>query len=640
MLTNVYDSSSAIAEGVDIDAFKAAAEEMATRPRCMLVIEPEGAMTTLREDSIQEVSVERSVGDSDAFTYGSTVAGCLRFSVLTGVLDEVVGHGSAVDVYMGFEIEGSDYFVKLGRYFVDDNETDRGLMFSSYVAYDILASEKANTVFHHPSRNAGMDMNSAPGISLQPGGGTHSIIEVLQNAARAIGVNVAALPNQAGTIAATTGTGPVPLCSSIGRGGTFISQALELDFGDDSIQMNTGRLWDFTIRDLLSRLAMLVGCNVITDENGDIKLVAPGGSNSAYTITKRSYQMNGFVFGNPDEQAYDVTFSHVFLDKTFVFGGYKIPDITGRYSTSDKVDVSATPTFQYVYDPSGGIRVYGEGTSVPDGYGFHFDDSYVAREYICGEYKEGSFAATPSNTLNPSWSSLFNSNFFKRVPLPFSYNVIDVPCQGFPFLEPFDALRVTDMAGVTKGTHAITVTHTFNGAMSTKLVAAKPSADGGATSPTQTASQARTEFSVGQSLGVGVRTLAEAGATIAVSTSYFSSPSRVGWNIEEYPDNSIKAWGLIEMKGENGVPMRAYNIMRRSSSERFLQLPVALSDVRYIRFGNAGGSSILGADAIADSMINNYTYRFWPIEYATGSATKEEFRLFVELYGVRTVGGD
>lgn len=639
MLTNVYDSNSAIAEDVDIDDFKAAAEEMATRPRCMLVIEPEGAMTTLREDSIQEVSVERSVGDSDAFTYGSTVAGCLRFSVLTGVLDEVVGHGSAVDVYMGFEIEGSDYFVKLGRYFVDDNETERGLMFSSYVAYDILASEKANTVFHDPRRNAGVNISNSPGVRPMPGtGATISIKDALQRAASALGANVADLP-QGVVSTANKGTGPVPLCSSIGSGKTYLGEQYVASL-NETAQLNTGRLFDFTIRDLLSRLAMLIGCNVITDENGDIKLVTPGGSNSAYTLTKRSYQMNGFVFSNPDDQAYDVTFSHVILDKTFVFGNYRVPgdySIYSEYGADVGIDVSATPTYQYVYDPNGGIRVYGEGTSVPDGYGFHFDDSYVAREYVYGEYKEESFSATPSNTLNPSWDSLFKSNFFKRVPLPFSYNVLDVTCQGFPFLEPFDALSVTDMAGVTKGTHAITVTHTFNGAMSTKLVAAKPSADGGTTSPTQTASQARTEFSVGQSLGVGVRTLAVDGATIAASTSSFSSPSRVGWNIEEYPDNSIKAWGLIEL---DEVPMRAYNIMRRSSAERFLQLPVALSDVRYIRFGNAGGSSILGADAIADGMINSYTYRFWPIEYATGSATRENFRLFVELYGVRTVGGD
>lgn len=362
------------------------AKALAHTPCAKLVCTDGQTTKTFTKNEFQSFSVERSACVSGTFTLGSTVAGVFTATLLTSALR---GAGFAtlanlkVTAYMGYVVNGSEVYLQEGIFYLDDSETtDKGL-FTEVKGYDLFMSpvmdEPINTTFLE-----GFSSTLTP-----------------QQAFAAL---AAAYPAYSFSYSNIDSTGTTPV---------FVDETM-------------------TIRDVLSRLAISAGCNLIVSPTEVITCVFPATEPANMSSVPASR-----TFGTRDFKSCEIDAR----DKTYI-----------TYLECDVQSDSGSVKAQY---PDASVI----SALAPYSVGLSYDNSY---------FTDSSVLATVYQRFMPY---VYTGQSYRNL----HYQGHNLDLRGFPYLEPFDGCAVTRRR--TDGTNEtfflvpFTVKHTYNGAIVTNLSA-------------------------------------------------------------------------------------------------------------------------------------------------------------------------
>ena len=361
------------------------AKALAHTPCAKLVCTDGQTTVTFTKSDIQSFSVERSACASGTFTLGSTVAGTFTATLLTSSLTSANFATLAnlkVTAYMGYVVNGSEVYLQEGVFYLDDSETtDKGL-FTDVKGYDLFMS-------------AGMDEPIST-----------DFLQVFEDSLT---------PQQA--FAA-------------------IESAYDWTF-DYSAVASTGTMpviidGQMTVRDVLSRLAIAAGCNLIVSPTETITCVFPATQPDSISDVPAA-----LTFGTRDFKSCEIDAR----DKTYItYLGCQVQLDTG----TEDVQYPDASTIQ---------------TLAPNSVGLTYDNTYFtdssALQTVYGRFMPYTFSGQ-------SYRNLF-------------YQGHSMDLRGFPYIEPFDGLAVTRRK--TDGTNEtfflvpFTVKQTYNGAIVTSISA-------------------------------------------------------------------------------------------------------------------------------------------------------------------------
>ncbi|MBO7673612.1 MAG: hypothetical protein J6S63_01225 [Atopobiaceae bacterium] len=343
-----------------------------------------GVTTTLTKNEIQEFTVERSACSSSTFTLGSTVASTLHMTVLTSSLAGFATlDGVMVEPYMGFEIAGVPTLIQEGVFWIDDSQTKDMGLFTQLVAYDVFMSAVMDEAIDPLFATATFD---------------------------------AALPtydNFSGFASVYTGLS--------------FDYSLVDTTGDTPVIIED----TMTVREVLSRLAVAAGCNLIASNTGTITCAFPATEPPDLTTIDAALQIT------PNE--------------------YKSCDIDGK----DKTFITYV-SCNVVGDSGSYDEQYPDAATVeslaPGSVGLSFDNTYFsdtsALQTVYGRFMPYQFVGEPYRNLH--------------------YQGHTLTIKGMPYIEPFDGMSVErTMKGVTTTDFIVpfTIRHTYNGGLSTTISA-------------------------------------------------------------------------------------------------------------------------------------------------------------------------
>lgn len=374
---------------------------------------------TLSSDSISSFAVTRSAGTDDVLTIGSVVSAQLDMTVKRDMLPQYI-HGLSVVPKMGYMVDGSPQLCSLGVMYIDDTVSERSGLFYNLTAYDILASGVCDSV--------------VPAGVWDPQGDS---VTVVTNLAKLIDPTNY---DEYVDVDSFTTIGPyLPLNVSLPEGAT--------------------------IRDALSLMGVACGGNIMTGADGRIKLVAgPASRDAADAVESFSggdVRSGGFSLVAKDSSA--VTYIAAEVEITTVEIVSDDEDFEeDENSESEPEQRTKTETVRFEF-PS-------ESERVANGTGILVDGNILP--VVNGSAEEA---------LSDIWTRfIWNyGNYSESNKSCAVYQPFELTTKGCPYIEPMDLISCVDYPYDTTPVALIpvTVTHTYNGAISSSYSAAAISDD-------------------------------------------------------------------------------------------------------------------------------------------------------------------
>lgn len=352
-------------------ALKAAAKAVSKRAYAKLTLASDNLTYDLSANVIQSFTVKRSACVSSTFTLGSAVSSTVDATVLTSAIEDALDtfgadtlDGIQVTAHMGYYTGTNQYAtVQVGVFFIDDSATQENGIWTSFKAYDLFYSDSLDAPIDS-SYPADFDATLTPYANAQAlasiyDGYTYDFTQ----------------------IASVTGSTPVQITDNL------------------------------SVREVLGRLAVAAGCNLLMTNTGAISFVRPA-STAGETITSANYQ-NATINGR------DTT---------------SVTYIQRSVDTADGAGIQQ-------YPPSS--------PAVDAGVGLSFDKTFFTGEAPLQE--------------------VFNR--FTGSGGTFDYQGHNVTICGMPYIEPMDRISFTDTKGNAYSLVPFTVSHTYNGGMKSTLEA-------------------------------------------------------------------------------------------------------------------------------------------------------------------------
>lgn len=355
-------------------SFKTTAKSYAKTTVAYLSVAHDNGTATLNASMIRDAVVTRSLCVSGTFTLGSTVAGSCQVTALTSALSGITLEGAAITPFFGYVLNGTPTYIKQPTYYVDGSTVKNQGLFTSFTAYDS---------FMEPWMEEPVDLDFAFDASLSPANNIAALASIYTG----LTWSYADVP--------TTGTTPVQIDSSM------------------------------TVREVIGRIAIAAGCNVMMEPDLTIAFRYPHTS-SDETLTNANYKQC-VIDGS------DTTFV------TYIQAG-------------DRDNVNQYPDDSLI-----------SGNTVRN-TGLNLDSSYLTdNDTATLQLVFGRFATMTVPAIH-------SVNYF-------GYQGHQVDVMGLPYLEPGDLITITDTRGDTYKICPLTVKHGFNGGLKTTLSATTISKD-------------------------------------------------------------------------------------------------------------------------------------------------------------------